>query len=268
MRTPTAGGVHNPLWASMKDQGVAAPMVRQAVAQSAAAHLEGPLPDIAKMEAGDPAAAETPVGSHSRVRRHGRGQFEFRNERKHELARGRRFCPCVELPVVFGPVLAMPGVSQHENVGKTLRRIDVAIDDVSSDEPDHAEVWGNDVVDKSVGAAVSLDLAERSFAEQADFKLFAERPRVSIGAQATHPVVAAFAELDVAVTNIIVNPQVVGDGTLDGMAKVVLIVSVAVRPSVHGSESGKVPKGFIAHGFSRRGLGGEAEAMHHAKIKG
>src|SRR5882762_4579564 len=123
MRTPTAGGVHNPLRASMKDHGVAAPMVRQAVAESAAAHFESPLPDIVKMEASDPAAAETRVGSHSRKRRHGCGQFEFRNQRKHEFASGTRFCSRVELPIVCGgtgPVLTMPGVFQHKNVSKGL----------------------------------------------------------------------------------------------------------------------------------------------------
>src|SRR6267142_3541262 len=249
----------------MEGQGVAAPMVWQAVSKSAAPDFEGPLPEITEPEASDPAAAEARVGSHSRVRRHGCRQFEFRNEREHEFASGRRVCPHVELPVMVGPVLAMPRVSQHENVGKALRRIDsttedassgdtpgailertgdIAIDNVSADEPNHAKVRSNDVVNKTVSAAVLLDLSQRRFAEQSDFELLAKRPGIGIGAQAAHPVVAAFAELDVAVTRVVMNPQVVGDGALDRMAKVVLIVSVAVGPSVHGPDSGKVVRGL------------------------
>src|SRR5258705_1341473 len=131
MGTPAAGVVHDPLWASVKNQGVTTPMLWQAVAKRTAADLEGPLPEVAKAEAGDTATAETRVGSHSRVRRHGCRQFEFRNEREHEFASGRRVCPLVKLCVMVWPVLAMPRGSQHENVCKALRRIDSTTEDAS-----------------------------------------------------------------------------------------------------------------------------------------
>jgi hypothetical protein len=74
---------------------------------------------------------------------------------------------------------------------------------------------------------------ERGFADQADLELFAESPGVGVGAEATHPVVAASAKIDCPITGVVVNPDVSGNSTLNGMAHVVLVVAISVGPSVH-----------------------------------
>src|SRR6476660_199884 len=114
--------------------------------------------------------------SHPSIRRHSCGEFKFGDDWVYEIYRRIRVRAQVELTIKFGwtgTVLAMPGISQHENVGEALGRIDsgtkeaasddtpgttlqrdsdIAVYDISSEEPDHAEIWGNNVVDKAVGA--------------------------------------------------------------------------------------------------------------------
>ncbi len=109
---------------------------------------------------------------------------------------------------------------------------------------------------------IALDVPDRRFAERADFKLFAERPREGGGPQFALPIGAAAPELGLVIARVVQQPDLPGHRALHRMPYVIHVERIAVRPSVQIAHAGKVAAAQTRSGSAGSLLRKQAKAVH------